>query len=147
MDFFFNHAPTAERNPLATRISIILRENLRKRGVEKVLRRMYGTVCVVSDDLDVAVTMRFDYGRVTVHDDVVGVPDITLRGDSRTLTALRELPPSRGIFRGLLNPATSERNSLRMTLSAWRSGDLKVYGLLQHPRLVRNLFRVLARAA
>jgi hypothetical protein len=106
---------------------------------------MYGTVCVVTDDLDVAVTLRFDYGRVTVHDDVVGVPDITLRGDSRTLTALREFPMGRAVFRGLINPGTSDRNALRRTIAAWRTGDLKVYGLLQHPRLVRNLFRVLAR--
>ena len=140
-------APSAERNPLATRISTILRDNLREPTVGKVLRRIYGTVCVVADDLDVAVTLRFDYGRVTVHDDIVGVPDITLRGDSRTLTALRELPQGRGIFRGLLNSAASDRNPLRRTVSAWRSGGLKVYGLLQHPRLVRNLFKVLARAA
>ena len=138
-------APTAERNPLAMRISTILTANLQERGVKRVLQRMYGTVCVVADDLDVAVTVRFDYGRVAVHDDVIGVPDITVRGDSRTLTALRELPVSRGIFRGLLNRAASDRNSVLRSVAAWRSGDLKVYGLLQHPRLVRNLLRVLAR--
>ncbi len=53
---------------------------------------MRGAVGVVADDAGTALTLRFDFGRVTVHEGLVGVPTITIRGGRDDIAALADIP-------------------------------------------------------
>src|SRR5690349_21049096 len=100
---------------------LVRRNVARDRGKRAEFDRLRGAVAVVAVDHPTALTLRFDFGRLIVHDGVVGVPDITLRGP---LSALEGLGEHRA-----------------RTFGA--RGDLTVYGLWTHPLMVRRLFRVL----
>ena len=118
-------AAGAERNPLAVRLAAVLTENAGSPRVARVLGRLYGTVCIVADDLDAAVTLRLDYGRVTLHDDLVGTPDITFRGASRTLSALGDFPRSlAGWVRSQTRPGSTEQRAVDSVVEQLRSGAL-----------------------
>ena len=136
-------APRAAENPLALRLSAMVRDNL-ERGARK--RRDFdalrGSVAVVADDTRDATTLRFDYGRLTVHDGIVGVPDVTLRGTEARLLALGTLPLSRRT--GFLPFDRSGLAEARALASSLRSGELRIYGLGLHLPLVIRLLRVLS---
>jgi hypothetical protein len=136
-------APRAEDNPLAVRLASMVRDNLdrcpHKRRDFDALR---GSVAIVADDTRDATTLRFDHGRLTVHDGIVGVPDVTIRGRETRILELGGLPVSRrtGFF-------PLDRNGLagaRALASSLRSGELHVYGLGLRMPLVIRLLRVLS---
>lgn len=138
--------PGAERNPAAARLAAVLAANLRQPGCGRAIGRLGGTVCFVVDDLGVALTLRFDYGHITLYDDLVGVPDLTLRGDAATLARLHELPRGLGWLRGLMRSGSNPRRALSRLAGELRGGRLKAYGALQHPRLLVGLLAVLSSA-
>lgn len=85
-------APGAEHDPLARLFVELIRGASERDGQRADLTRMRGAVGVVADDAGTALTLRFDFGRVTVHEGLVGVPTITIRGASDDIAALAELP-------------------------------------------------------
>lgn len=87
--------------------------------------RMRGTVAFVAQDVGTSITLRFDFGRLTLHDGIVGVPDVTFLGaeaDIEELGNARVLP----------------------VVPVPLPGRLRVYGLALHPRLVSRVVRLLA---
>lgn len=137
-------APGAEHDPLARLFVELIRGASERDRQRADLTRMRGAVGVVADDAGTALTLRFDFGRVTVHEGLVGVPTITIRGASDDIAALAELP-----FGALgLPDATSSvgRGVLRQLVGALGRRRLKIYGLVAHPRLVLRLLRVLSKA-
>ena len=116
-------APGADSSQLATLLAELVRRNVtRDRGKRAEFDRLRGAIAVVAEDHPTALTLRFDFGRLIVHDGVVGVPDVTLRGPLSALEGLGEL---------------------RARTFGPRS-DLTVYGLWTHPLMVRRLFRLLS---
>ncbi|MBI4952709.1 MAG: hypothetical protein HY908_11800 [Myxococcales bacterium] len=94
-----------------------------------------------------AVTLRFDHGQLTIHDGVVGIPDLTLCGEREVLLGLADLPLD-GRFRlPLPRLGRGDNRALRRSLLELATGELKVYGLLGHPRLFVRLLRLLHRSA
>ncbi len=138
-------APGADDNPLASRLADRIRENLESKPKKKSdFRALRGSVLVVAQDTGTALTMRFDHGRLTIHEGTVGIPSVTLLGDEEVLMNLSDV----GISRWLGFPAVIPRTSSRATLwdvgRAVAAGRLTIYGLLAHPRFLLFLLRVLS---
>jgi hypothetical protein len=131
-------APGAEDNPLAAWACTRIRHNVRARAEARAdLDAMRATVALVAPDEQLQATLRFDHGYLTVHEGLVGIPDVTLCADDADLRALAELPFWRGI------PDVRKR-SWREAALELVSGEVKIYGLVTRPRLVLRLLRVLA---
>jgi hypothetical protein len=166
-------APGAEDNPLATSLVSLIRESIendpRRRRSFLALK---STVLVVPFDTGDALTLRFDLGRLAVHDGNIGVPSVTIGVPSADLSALANLrlPRFEELVKSPLAPRPDEpepfsdrrgsisqaesmapsgrgRASVVEALRLFASGEVKVYGLLAHPRTVYRLLRLLSPPA
>ena len=76
-------APGAEENGLASMLAELVRQNLDAKPHKlKDFYALRGSYAIVADDADVALTLRFAFGHLTVHDGIVSVPDVTIRATS-----------------------------------------------------------------
>lgn len=146
MDPIIDLAPGAEENVLAVEIAAQIRDNLahvpRKQADFRAIR---ASILVVAQDLGESFTLRFDHGRLTLHDGSVGIPHVTFCGDAAALRRLSDFPLTRRFRLPLAGPFTREGRDTWQHLGALLlRGDLKVYGLLAHPRTVFHLLRVLS---
>lgn len=133
-------APGAENNGLAAIMSSLILQNLNdkpeKRGDFAKLR---GRVAIVAEDAGVSLTMVFGGNMLTVHDGIVGVPDVTVRANSDDivqlslveLTRLFALPNLRG-------------EATRQIMDKSRRGEVRVFGGLLHLPLVLRLTRLMS---
>jgi hypothetical protein len=136
-------APGAENDPLALMFVDLVRQSIRDERIRRDFERLRASVGVVADDSGSALTLRFDFGRLTVHEGLVGIPTITIRGATSDIEALADLPiAGRGVSALL---ARDSRQAVRTVLDALRTRRLKIYGLLAHARLVLRLLSVLSR--
>jgi hypothetical protein len=140
-------APGAEDNGLATMLAELVRQNLDAKPHKKGdFEALGGCVSIVADDADVALTMRFERGgKLTIHDGVVGIPDVTIRGPSDAIMALSNMPLATPL--GLPIPSRGDHEaarSVRTVLGAMRQGKLHVYGAAFHLPLVMKLTRVMS---
>jgi hypothetical protein len=140
-------APGAEENPLAVALADRIRGEVdraeRKRRDFAALR---GSVLMVAQDTTLAVTLRFDHGRLTVHDGSIGIPSVTFCGDEAVLLSLEKLPSTRFLRLPLPIGRDDEANAaVRALAGRWARGELKIYGLLAHPRLIARFLRLLSR--
>jgi hypothetical protein len=141
-----------EENPLAGELARVLRANLlADEGSPGKARRLAdfralrGAVLIVAQDTGDTVTLRFDHGRLTVHDGHIGVPQLTLCGDETVLLGLCELPLSR--LGRLPLPSlfsSDERARFGASMGALLGEGLTIYGLLAHPRMLLRLLRILS---
>jgi len=139
-------APGAEHDPLAARLAGIVRENLANAWQEREFLRLRGAAAVFADDAGTALTLRFDFGRLTIHEGVVGVPDVTIRGATHEIEALTRLPLSGfGPLRAVIGDPEGRR-ALGSVFRALRGRSLKIYGLAFHAGFVVRLLRVLSRS-
>jgi hypothetical protein len=139
-------APGAEHDPLASRFAEIVRDNLKNAWQEREFLRLRGSAVIFADDAGTALTLRFDFGRLTIHEGVVGIPDVTIRGGIADIEALTRLPVN-GVSR--LPSALGDRDARAAVTSvaaALRRRSLKIYGLMFHPRFVVRLLRVLSQS-
>lgn len=139
-------APGAEDNPVAVELADLIRKNLaRSPRKEADFRSLRGSVLMVAQDLGEALTLRFDHGRLTIHDGTVGIPAVTFCGDLSALRRLTDLPLTGWLRLPVLTPFAREgRETWRHLARLFARGDLKVYGLAAHPRTVVFLLRILS---
>jgi hypothetical protein len=145
MDPVVDLAPGTEGNALARRLADLVRSNLTRDWQRREFQRLRGSVAIVADDAASAVTLRFDFGRLTFHEGVVGVPDITISGTSADIESLTHMR-FQGPFR-LPLPRLSDgegTSAVLGVLRALRRRDLKIYGLAFHGRFIVRLLRVLS---
>jgi hypothetical protein len=140
-------APGADSNGLAMMLADLVRQNLEAKPHKKGdFEALSGSVSIVADDADVALTMRFERGgRLTIHDGIVGIPDVTIRGPSDAVLALSNMPLATRL--GLPIPDPRDRESMstvRTIMGAMREGKLHVYGMAFHLPLVMKLTRVMS---
>jgi hypothetical protein len=138
-------APGSESSAFATMLADLVRQNLiGKPHKRRDFDRLDGTVALVADDADVAVTLEFKRGGcLVVHHGIKSVPDVTVRGAADAIMALSNVPITRPF--GL--PIPFDRPALdvmREMVAATRSGALEVHGLLAHVGLVARLTRVMS---
>lgn len=148
MEPIIDLAPGAEDNSLAVELADKVRRNVaRSRKKNHDFRSLRGSVLVVAQDTQSVLTMRFDHGRLTIHEGAVGIPSVTLCGDERVLRDVPRLKLSPWLRLPRVFPRT-EDGEQQVTLwdfaRAMTGERLTVYGLLAHPRLVISLLRVLS---
>jgi hypothetical protein len=146
MDPIIDLAPGAEENGLAVELADRVRDNL-ARSPRKLadFRALRASVLMVAQDRAESFTLRFDHGRLTLHDGNVGIPSVTFCGDAEALQRLADFPLTRLFRLPLAGPLTREgRETWQHLVGLLLRGDLKVYGLLAHPRTVFHLLRVLS---
>ncbi len=136
-------APRAEHNGFASMLATLVRQNIDERPEKKqTLLKMRGRVALVVVDLDMTVTLHFEGGRLTVHDGVVGIPDLTIRADSEWHTQM-SLVEIHGRT-GLPDPRGEVMKSI---LTASRSGAIEMFGMWRSFPLALRLTQVLSVSA
>jgi hypothetical protein len=130
----------------ASMLCDLVRQNLESNPAKaEEAARMGGVVALVADDADVAASLEFRRGVVTVYDGIRAIPDVTIRGPSEALMSLSNLPSTTKL--GLPIPMPGDRTGLeavRTVLRALRRGELKVHGALGSPALFLGLSKVLS---
>lgn len=132
-------APGAGDNGLAVMMATLMGQNLEDHPDRKPdFDRLIGRVAIVAEDAGVALTMEMEKGRVVVHDGIVGIPDLTIRGDSEIIADMSRMETGRF---GLPDPR-GEVN--RAMVSALRERRLRIYGLPSALPLLVRFGKVLA---
>lgn len=146
LDPIVDLAPGAEENDLATFFADALRESLRTSPrAQKSFGAMRATVHFVAVDTAQAVTMRFDHGRVTIHEGTLGIPAVTFCGDREALVALTSVPLAPWLGVPIPNPLSPrDWAALRELYRRLQDERLIVYGFFVHARLVTRVLRVLS---
>jgi hypothetical protein len=137
-------APGAENNAFAAMLADLVRQNLESKPHKKRdFERLDGTVALVADDAEVALTLEFRAGTLVLHDGIRNVPDVTVRGTSDAIMALSNVP----LTRPLALPLPTDRPSLEVVrdmVRATRTGQLRIYGMFRHFGLMSKLTRVMS---
>jgi hypothetical protein len=137
-------APGAEDNALAVEMADRIRENVRWPPAARDFAALRSSVLMVAQDLCESFTLRFDHGRLTVHDGGVGIPSVTFCGDADALRRLSDFPLSRLLKIPRFGPFSAEGRTTWGLLANLYVSDFKVYGLVAHPRTVVYLLRLLS---
>jgi hypothetical protein len=116
-------APSALENGLANMLATMMQQNIVDHPARaKVLEGLHGRLAIFAEDAEVAVTWVFDGGSATVHDGIVGIPDLTLRGGFEQIGDMSRMES--------LGPVPDPRGPVnRAMFQAVREGKLKVFGL------------------
>jgi hypothetical protein len=139
VDPIIDLAPGADENSLATELSSRIRAHLEQQPKKVAdFRGMRGAILVVAEDTAEIVTLRFDHGRLTVHDGTIGIPAVTFCAPRDTLLRLSDVPRVRWIK--LPSPAAAFRN----LIAPVAKGELKIYGLITRPRFILSFLRILS---
>jgi hypothetical protein len=137
-------APGADVNHFASMLADLLKQNLDSKPHKRVdFDALDGTVALVVDDSDLAITLAFKRGRLTVYDGIKGVPDVAVRGTAEAIMGMSNIP----LTRPLALPLPLDRAALdvmREMVRAMRSGQLKVHGMFGHLGLLSRLTRVMS---
>ena len=133
-------APGAENNGLAAMLSSLILQNLNDKPEKRVdFAKLRGRIAIVAEDAGVSLTLVFEGNMLTVHDGIVGVPDVTVRANSDDIVqmSLVEILPRLG----LPNPRGA---AVRQVLQKSKRGDIRVFGALLHFPLVVRLTRLMS---
>ena len=142
-------APGAEDNPVAVELAAVIRKNIVASPKKQAdFRGLRGSVLLVAQDRGESLTLRFDLGRLTIHDGAVGVPSLTICGDLDALRRLADMPltrwlrlPGTGLF------SRQDKGSFSDLLAQYFQGKLTIYGLAAHPRTFVRLLRIFSSRA
>lgn len=165
-------APGADSSVLAQFYAERVRESVTTAKGRAAFFSLKATIFVVDFDSGQATTLRFDHGRLTLHEGTIGMPSVTFGGPRLALLSLDRLrlralpgalfgrepaevslverqdkrtsspPPSN---RG--GPASvrrSEKLALRELVRLYVRGELRIYGLAAHPRTVSKFLRLVS---
>jgi hypothetical protein len=145
-------APGTEENGFAIMLADLVRQNLEaKPGKMADFDALEGYVSIVADDADVALTMVFarsgpgGSAGLTIHDGIVGIPALTIRGPSEAILALSNMPLATPLGLPLPSPGDpAGQKTVRDLSRAMREGKLHFHGMLFHIPLVLKLTRVMS---
>jgi hypothetical protein len=143
-------APGAEDNGLASMLADLVRQNLEAKPHKVVdFDQLEGSVAIVADDAEVCLTLRFvrgpTGGRLTIHDGIVGIPDVAIRGTSDVIIAMSNTPLTTPF--GIPLPSPWDKDGVanfKSMLAASKAGQFEMHGALLHPGLVMRLTRVMS---
>ena len=121
-------APSAEENGLANMLATMLRQNLEDHPERaRVLEKLRGRLAIFAEDAEVAITWVFEGGEATVHDGIVGIPDLTIRGGFEPIGDMSRMESFK---RPLLAHFPDPRGPVNQAMArALRDGNLRIYGL------------------
>lgn len=122
----------------------LLRQNIEgKPHKRKDLRALQGRIAIVADDADVAVTLHFDRGTVTIHDGIDGVPDLAVRGEAEVIMTMSNMPIAFGLPYARKGDDEGKA-ALDAALLAMKEKRVVTHGLLRHPWMVLRFTRLLS---
>lgn len=156
-------APGADTSVIARYLADRIREAIEKPRLLQSFVAMKATVFVVDFDSGEAATLRFDHGRLTLHEGTIGMPTVTFGGPRNALLSLDQVRLG-DLPRALLGtgarvsladdarrssppPASNRRGprlELREILRLFSQKELRVYGLWSHPRTTVRFLRLVA---
>ena len=140
-------APGAEDNGLAMMLRDLVKQNIEAKPHKKGdFDALSGNIAIVADDADVALTMRFEAGgKLTIHDGIVGIPDVTIRGPSDAVLALSNMPLATRLGLPIPNPRDTESvKAVKLVMGAMREGKLHMYGMAFHLPMMMRLTKVMS---
>jgi len=153
-------APGTEDSPLVPYFARRIRSAVQVPKLARSFFALKAAVFAVDFDSGDAVTLRFDHGRLTLHAGTIGTPAVTFGGPLRALLSLHHLRP-RDLAKALIgripakntfsreDRASSPPPSMRGRVDAadlvylFAKKELRVYGLLSHPRTVYRFISLL----
>lgn len=121
-------------------LAALILQNLEDKPAKRVdFAKLRGRIAIVAEDAGVALTLVFEGNMLTLHDGIVGVPDVTVRANSDDIVqmSLLELTP---VF-ALPNPRST---AFREVMQKSKRGDIRVYGALLHCPLVIRFTRLMS---
>lgn len=126
-------APGADENGLATMLATLMAENVAAHPERaRTLDRLRGRVAIVAEDADVALTIELRGGRVVMHDGIVGIPDLTIRGGAEQIGDMSRMES--------VGPLPDPRGEVNRAMwRALREKRLRIFGL---PRALPLLVRI-----
>jgi hypothetical protein len=132
-------APGADDNGLAVMMATMMSQNLLDHPERRAdFERLVGRIAIVAEDAGVALTMELRGDRAIVHDGIVGIPDLTIRGSAELIADMSRMETGRF---GLPDPKGPVNRAM---LGALREGRLKFFGLPAGLPLLLRLGKVLA---
>jgi hypothetical protein len=128
----------AESLPFAGILADLLLANLTQRpGKRAVFERMRGAAAIELTDIEAAVTLFFDRGKLRIEEGIVGSPEIVIRTTSERVMDLNALR----IVGGL--PCYFDGTG-RKVLGHLFGGRLKISGMMAHPVLLTRLTKIMS---
>lgn len=156
-------APGADTSPIARYFADRIREAIAEPRLLASFVAMKATVFVVDFDSGDAATLRFDHGRLTLHEGTIGMPTVTFGGPRNALLSLdrvklgslpqaiwgstERVSMADDARRSSPPPASTRRGpklELRELLRLFSQKELRVYGLWSHPRTTVRFLRLVA---
>jgi hypothetical protein len=139
-------APGAEDNGFAVMLSDLVRQNLETNPHKRAdFDKISGSVAIVAEDAEVAITLRFSFGKLTVYDGIVGIPDVTIRGTSDIIMAMSNMPSTTRLGLPIAKRGDKEGQELvASVVRAFRTGAFHIHGGLFHTPLLMRFSRVMS---
>jgi hypothetical protein len=133
--FIENAAPGI---PFAGILTDLLTENLGQHAEKAaVFGRMRGSVAIVLEDIEAAVTLIFTGGRLTIAPEIAGRPAIVIRTTSDCVIDLNALKVMGGL------PCYFDAAGRRV-LGHLLAGRLTIAGMFTHPILLTRLTKIMS---
>jgi hypothetical protein len=128
----------ADDVPFAVILMELLTTNLTQHSEKRAaFRRMRGVVTIELADIETAVTLRFEQGRLLIQSEAAACPDLHIRTASDRVTDLNSLR----IVAGL--PWYFDEAGRRV-ISHLLAGRLKIAGMFRHPLLLTRLTKIMS---
>ncbi len=133
-------AQGTENNGLAGMVAALILQNLNDKPQKRDdFAKLRGRVAIVAEDARVAMTLDFAGNMLTLHDGIVGVPDVTVRANSDDIIQLSlveltqrfALPNLRG-------------EAMKQVMHKSHTGQIRVFGALANLAMVLRLTRLLS---
>lgn len=138
-------APGAEANGLAVMLADLVRQNLEAKPKKRAdFDALVGAVAIVAEDAEVALTLRFSGGKLTIFDGIVGIPDVAVRASSDAIINMSNIPLTSF---GAPVPGLRDKAGqavMKGVFASMRDGTFKVHGGAMHPGLMMRLTRVMS---
>ncbi|MBK6691615.1 MAG: hypothetical protein IPG50_05345 [Myxococcales bacterium] len=139
-------APLAEENGFAVMLFDLLRQNLDAKPHKlKDFDAITANVAIVVEDADVALTLCFGGGRLTIRNGIAGVPDATIRGDADSIIGMSNLPLSRRLGVPWAHPRDETSiSALRGFVAAIRQGRVHTHTTFAAIPALARLTRIMS---
>ena len=134
----------AEDNGFANMLHAMLSQNFEAKPHKlRDLRAMQGSAALVADDAGVAVTLRFELGKVVIESGVRGVPDVCIRGTTDAVMSMSNMPLTFGL--PFPDPRDREAKAAYDGINlAMKKGEIHVFGMLRHFLFTQRLTRIMS---
>lgn len=136
MDNFIEN--NASEVPFSFILSELLESNLKQKPKKmKTFNKLYGAIAIDLKDIEAAITLFFQGGKLRIEQGIVGKPDLLIRTDSDKVIGLNSISIKFGL------PYYFDEAGMTV-LKQLLNGELKVEGMLAHPIMLTKLTKIMS---